>query len=545
MAITYRADKGSNLTNDEVDANFRDLDSRIAEGGGGSVDTVAGVNPDGNKDIPKALLKAALAYKAIADTGSFNDLIDVPSFLLASQKGQPNGVASLDSTGVIPSTQLPSYVDDILEFANLAAFPAVGETGKIYVAINGGSSPSNPSKLYRWSGSAYVLIPASPGSTDDVTEGATNLYFTMQRVRDTTLTGLNTALTGPIGPTDKLLEALGKIQNQLGSSSGGSLKASKTFTATLAQTIYNIPGGFTPGLSSVTVDGADIYAFQDTNGADIVMIDGYVPKVGQTVRVTYYKGFSVADALPAGGQAVDAARLGGVLPSGYLKATDFQQFMTITTRNPTAAGQTVFAASRPVAGPIIVAINGAVTRDFTTSAGSANITLGTALASTTDEVDIYEFQGFAVANALAANGVAVDSNRLNGQLAAFYAGVSDLNALAATVAGLPFTKYFEVTVGWVAGSTFAITHGLGLVPKAIMFEGVVKTAFGQYIIGDIFQAVLGGYGGSTLYNPMYFRPTTMNVQIVMGNGGMASAVAAGASAAVTAAQADLKIRVFA
>lgn len=94
----------------------------------------------------------------------------------AATKGQANGVASLDSSGLVPSTQLPSYVDDVLEYANLAAFPGTGETGKIYVAVD-------TSKTYRWSGSVYVEISASPGTSDALTEGSTNLYFTDARAR--------------------------------------------------------------------------------------------------------------------------------------------------------------------------------------------------------------------------------------------------------------------------------------------------------------------------------------------------------------------------
>jgi hypothetical protein len=93
-----------------------------------------------------------------------------------ANKGVANGYASLDGSGKVPSTQLPSYVDDVLEYANLATFPATGETGKIYVTLD-------TNKTYRWSGSAYVEIASSPGSTDAVTEGTTNLYFTQARAR--------------------------------------------------------------------------------------------------------------------------------------------------------------------------------------------------------------------------------------------------------------------------------------------------------------------------------------------------------------------------
>lgn len=76
--------------------------------------------------------------------------------------------------GLVPSSQLPGFVDDIVEAANYAALPATGEAGKLYVAVD-------TRKLWRWSGSGYVEIASSPGSTDSVTEGSTNLYFTTVR----------------------------------------------------------------------------------------------------------------------------------------------------------------------------------------------------------------------------------------------------------------------------------------------------------------------------------------------------------------------------
>jgi hypothetical protein len=68
-----------------------------------------------------------------------------------TQKGAVNGVAELDASGLVPTAQLPSFVDDVLEFANLAGFPVTGETGKIYVALD-------TNKVYRWSGSVYIEI---------------------------------------------------------------------------------------------------------------------------------------------------------------------------------------------------------------------------------------------------------------------------------------------------------------------------------------------------------------------------------------------------
>lgn len=80
--------------------------------------------------------------------------VDNSKVLTAEKKGVSNGVASLGSDGKVPSSQLPSYVDDVLEYTNRTSFPATGESGKIYVA-------KDTNKTYRWSGSAYVEISAS------------------------------------------------------------------------------------------------------------------------------------------------------------------------------------------------------------------------------------------------------------------------------------------------------------------------------------------------------------------------------------------------
>ena len=81
----------------------------------------------------------------IKDTEARSALID------KTEKGVANGVATLDSGGKIPSSQLPSYVDDVEEYSSLSNFPATGESGKIYV-----DTTTNLS--YRWSGSTYVAI---------------------------------------------------------------------------------------------------------------------------------------------------------------------------------------------------------------------------------------------------------------------------------------------------------------------------------------------------------------------------------------------------
>ena len=73
----------------------------------------------------------------------------------STEKGAVNGgVAELGSDGKVLSSQLPSYVDDVLEYANFAALPTTGESGKIYITID-------TNKTYRWSGTVYVEISTS------------------------------------------------------------------------------------------------------------------------------------------------------------------------------------------------------------------------------------------------------------------------------------------------------------------------------------------------------------------------------------------------
>jgi len=74
--------------------------------------------------------------------------------LNTSLKGSNNGLAELDSGGFVPSSQLPSYVDDVLEYSDFTSLPATGETGKIYIT-------QDDNKTYRWSGSQYTEISSS------------------------------------------------------------------------------------------------------------------------------------------------------------------------------------------------------------------------------------------------------------------------------------------------------------------------------------------------------------------------------------------------
>lgn len=104
---------------------------------------------DGVTDKLEDALQKEIEDRKAGDTTITNSL---NAFI--STKGQPSGLAELDSTGKVPAAQLPSYVDDVLEFSTKAQFPQTGETGKIYVS-------KDTNLTYRWTGTQYLEISQS------------------------------------------------------------------------------------------------------------------------------------------------------------------------------------------------------------------------------------------------------------------------------------------------------------------------------------------------------------------------------------------------
>lgn len=104
---------------------------------------------DGVTDALEDALQKEIEDRKAGDTTITNNL---NAFI--NTKGQPGGLAELDSTGKVPAAQLPSYVDDVLEFSTKAQFPQIGETGKIYVS-------KDTNLTYRWTGTQYLEISQS------------------------------------------------------------------------------------------------------------------------------------------------------------------------------------------------------------------------------------------------------------------------------------------------------------------------------------------------------------------------------------------------
>lgn len=99
---------------------------------------------------PSADYTKESSWILIGDTSELNN--KVQEFI--DSKGAPNGLASLNESGIIPSAQLPSYVDDVIEVDTFSNLPGTGESGKIYIV-------QDTNLTYRWSGTDYVEISKS------------------------------------------------------------------------------------------------------------------------------------------------------------------------------------------------------------------------------------------------------------------------------------------------------------------------------------------------------------------------------------------------
>ena len=203
-----------------------------------------------------------------------------------ANRGTANGYATLDGSGLVPSTQLPSYVDDVIEYANLASFPATGTSGKIFVAID-------TNKTYRWSGSAYVYITS--GAVDSVAGK----------------TGVVSLVSSDVG--------LGNVENKSSATIRSEISSANVTTA-LGFTPYNAtnPSGYITGITSGNVTTA--LGFTPYNSSNPA---GYITGITSS-NVTTALGFTPYNATN---------------PNGYITGyTETDTLATVTARGGTTSG---------------------------------------------------------------------------------------------------------------------------------------------------------------------------------------------------------------
>lgn len=143
----------SNINNEATARSEADaaLDSKISKEVSDRTQAVSTLQGSLDTEIAratKAEQDITSAYEA-ADTALQNNINAINN-----SKGVANGIATLDQNGLVPSSQLPSYVDDVIEVGTFSALPNTGESGKIYIT-------QDTNLTYRWSGTAYVEISQS------------------------------------------------------------------------------------------------------------------------------------------------------------------------------------------------------------------------------------------------------------------------------------------------------------------------------------------------------------------------------------------------
>ncbi len=297
-----------------------------------------------------------------------------------SQKGVENGIATLGSDGLVLSTQLPSYIDDVLEYAALASFPAIGEIGKIYVAID-------TNKTYRWSGSVYVYITS--GAVDSVA-GKTGIV---------TLVKGDVGLSNVDNTTDENKNVLSatKLTTARNIAVDGDATGSVAFdgsgdvsiTTTLSNTAV-IAGsyGSATQIPAITIDSKGRITSASNTAVSIpsgsLTFTGDVTGTGNT-------GSSTTLTIANKGVANGIATLGsdGKVPSAQIPAPSSYANMTNTVYIATA-GQTVFNTVYTV-GFVDVFHNGLKLADVDYSAtNGTSITLNVA-ASVGDSIDVISY----------------------------------------------------------------------------------------------------------------------------------------------------------
>lgn len=283
--------------------------------------------------IDDAFVGAAQAIVAVGAASIDND-----------QKGAPNGVAELDGSGLVLSSQLPSYVDDVIVVTDFAALPGTGAGGKIYVT-------SDTNLSYRWTGSAYVEISKSlalgtTSSTAHRGDHGSTAYTHSQATGNPH--GTTAADVGAVGTGDSRL-------TDTRTPTDGSVTVAKLAAATLARigaTVETTSDSTARTSTTYTADGT----LQFDGAADTTYrIDAYLIFQGDAAS-----DLNVGFSTPAGTMhlTVEGALTTVASESGY------DRFLTLTS-----SGQTTVVGIAGPSTPIAVRISGVI---HLTSAGTVS-----------------------------------------------------------------------------------------------------------------------------------------------------------------------------
>lgn len=233
------------------------------------------------------------------------------TFIPLTQKGVANGIATLDTAGKVPASQLPSYVDDVLEYGVMSEFPKTGETGKIYVA-------HNTNKTYRWSGSGYVEISASLalGETDSTAypgiQGKANADAIAQLERDVEAIEVIVGGSGAGSLPDLIekvagIEEINNTQNtEITNIKNGTTKVGKSTTADKLATAQTI---------TVKGDIAGSVSFDGSTAKELTLT---LPNTGVTAGTYSAVSVNAKGQVTAGAYMIEVGAEGATAPTSNL-----------------------------------------------------------------------------------------------------------------------------------------------------------------------------------------------------------------------------------
>ena len=287
----------------------------------------------GNVDNTTDLLKPISSATQSALDGKIN----------TSQKGVANGVAQLDSNGTVPSSQLPSYVDDVLEYTSNSLFPTTGESGKIYLN-------TTTNLTYRWTGSGYSEISPSialgetsstayAGDKGKATTDKVNTHIgdTVSHITSTERTNWNSASTNNHTHSNKatLDNTTASYTTTDKTKLSGIATGANNYTLPIASTVI---GGVKSG-TDITVDASGNVSINDDSHNHIVSnIDGL-----QTALDGKVDDSQVLTNVPAGAKFTDTvttinSKTGAISKTDIVALGVPSQDTTYTVFTPTING---------------------------------------------------------------------------------------------------------------------------------------------------------------------------------------------------------------
>ncbi len=248
------------------------------------------------------------------------------------EKGQPNGVASLDSSGLVPSAHLPSYVDDVLEVDTKADLPTIGEKDKIYIVVNDESSNGDTS-TYRWTGTVYAEVSNTLNVSDVKAlyeaNPDTNAYTDAEKSRVDISTSLATT-------AQTLSTAVNELDNRVAAIEDNTTLAeygiTDTYTKTEVQTILPKVG---LDLTNVVAPSAGQLAWNIEEQTIDVGLNGATLQMGQEllIRVRNNSGSIISNgtAVMAAGTIGNSGRI--VVDRANLTNSNAKRILGIVTES--------------------------------------------------------------------------------------------------------------------------------------------------------------------------------------------------------------------